>query len=76
MPPNGILLGAKFTLHPSFAFSYIGSVTAWHFSSGIRQTLQQVGTRNGITKLSQMAPPIWHGGHQPTFLVFKIFQSK
>jgi len=26
--PNGILQGAKFTLHPSLAFSYIGSVTA------------------------------------------------
>jgi len=30
--PNGILPGAKFTLHPSLAFSYIGSVTAWHSS--------------------------------------------
>jgi len=28
------LPGAKFTLHPSLAFSYIGSVTALHFSSG------------------------------------------
>jgi len=26
--PDGILPGAKFTLHPSLAFSYIGSVTA------------------------------------------------
>ena len=31
--PNGILPGAKFTLHPSRAFFYIGSVTAWHSSS-------------------------------------------
>ena len=31
---NGILQGAKFTLPPSLAFSYIGSVTAWHSSSG------------------------------------------
>ena len=31
---NGILPGAKFTLRPSLAFSYIGSVTAWHSSSG------------------------------------------
>jgi len=31
---NGILPGAKFTLHPSLAFSYIASITAWHSSSG------------------------------------------
>ena len=31
---NGILPGAKFTLHLSLAFSYIGSVTAQHSSSG------------------------------------------
>ena len=31
---NGIPPGAKFTLRPSFAFLYIGSVTARHSSSG------------------------------------------
>ena len=31
--PNGILPG-QFTLHPSLAFSYIGSITAQHWSSG------------------------------------------
>ena len=34
LAPNGILPGAKFTLRPSFAFSYIGSVTARQLSSG------------------------------------------
>jgi len=33
LPRNGILPGAKFTLHPSLVFSYIGSVTRWHSSS-------------------------------------------
>jgi len=33
---NGILPGAKFTLRPSLALSYIGSVTARH-SSSVRQ---------------------------------------
>jgi len=33
LSPNGILPGVKFTLRPSLAFSYIGSVTAWHLSS-------------------------------------------
>ena len=34
LPFDRILLGAKFTLGPSLAFSYIGSVTAQHSSSG------------------------------------------
>jgi len=34
LPPDGILLRSKFTLHPSFALSYIGSVTARHSNSG------------------------------------------
>ena len=38
----------------------------------VSQTLRR-GTRNGTTKLSQSAPPIWQGGHhvghRPTFLV-------
>jgi len=29
LPPDGILPGAKFTLRPSLAFSYIGRITAW-----------------------------------------------
>jgi len=34
MLPNRILPVAKFTLRPSLAFSYIGSVTVRHLSSG------------------------------------------
>jgi len=34
LAPNGILPAAKFTLRPSLAFSYIGSVNARHSSSG------------------------------------------
>jgi len=34
LPPDGSLPRAKFTLRPSLAFSYIGSVTARHYSSG------------------------------------------
>ena len=34
LPPNGILPGAKFTLRPSLALSYIASVTVRHSSSG------------------------------------------
>jgi len=38
LPPDGISPRAKFTLRPSLAFSYIGSVTARHSSSGVSQT--------------------------------------
>jgi len=34
LAPNRILSGAKFTLRPSLAFSYIGNVTARHSRSG------------------------------------------
>jgi len=57
--PNGILPGTKFTLRPSLAFSYIGSVTARTRAGAVRQTLWRRGTRNGITELSQRAPPIF-----------------
>ena len=56
LAPGRILPGAKFTLRPSLAFSYIGSVTARHFSSG-RQP--NCGVVQGITELSQRAPPIF-----------------
>ena len=34
LAPNGISQGAKFTLHPSIAFSYISGVTARQSSTG------------------------------------------
>jgi len=43
------------------AFSYIGSVTARHCSSGRQPNFAAYGTRNGITELSQTAPPICGG---------------
>ena len=67
LTPNGILAGAKFTLRPSLAFTYFGSVLQGTWALVVRQT------RNGITELSQTAPSIWqgshHAGHRPTFLV-------
>ena len=51
-PPNGILRGAKFTLRPSLAFSYIGSVTVSHLSSelcGIQQRATPIYGRVAIT---------------------------
>jgi len=58
LAPDRILPSAKFTLRPSLVFSYISSVTARHSSSGVSQTLRR-GTKNGITELSQRAPPIF-----------------
>jgi len=52
------LTGVKFTLRPGLAFSYIGSVTARHSSSG-RQPNFAAWYKDGITELSQRAPPIF-----------------
>jgi len=53
LPTDGILPDAQFTLRPSLAFSYIGSVTARHSTPAVSvcQTLRR-GTRNEITELS------------------------
>jgi len=56
--PDGILPGAKFTLSPSIAISYIGSVLHGIPAAGVSQTMRR-GTRNGITELSQRVPPIF-----------------
>jgi len=42
----GILPGAKFILHPSLAFSYIGSITARHSSSVRQQNCGVVTSRD------------------------------
>jgi len=58
---------AKFTLRPSLAFAYIGSVTARH-SSSWRQpncsVIQGMELRNGATYIRQGGH---HVGHRPTF---------
>jgi len=58
LAPDRILLGAKFTLRPSLAFSYIGSITARHFSSGCQPNFA-AWYKEWITELSQKAPPIF-----------------
>jgi len=74
--PNGILLGAKFILHPSLAFSYIGRVTAPHSSSGHEPNFA-AWSRNGIMELSLLiilnrgchlySEGGHHVEHRPTF---------
>jgi len=55
LPPNGSLPAAKFTLRPSFAIS---SLLHGSRAVGVSQSLRR-GTRNGITEVSQTAPPIF-----------------
>jgi len=71
LPPNGILLGAKFTLRPSLAFSYVGGVTARHSSSGRQSNFVawykewNYGTfAEGVTYIRLGGH---HVGHRPTF---------
>jgi len=70
--PRWILRSAKFTLHPRLAFSYNGSVTAWHSSSRHQPNFavwfkewNSYGTfAEGATCIRLSGH---HVGHQPTF---------
>ena len=70
-PCNGILLGAKFTLRPSLAFSYIGSVTARHSSSGRQPNFAAWYKESNYGTLADGDAYFRLGGHQvgnrPTF---------
>jgi len=68
LPPNAILLGAKFTLRPSFALSYIGSVTARYSSSGqLRNFRCSSFSTEGASYIPRAA--ITLGPHSNFFLV-------
>ena len=68
LPPDGILPGAVFTLRPSLAFSYSGSVTARHYSSklcGVVQGMELWNFRRGRQLCSASAgrPSRWASAH-------------
>jgi len=71
LPPDGILPGAEFTLRPSLAFSYIGSVTARQSSSGHQPNFAVWYKEWNYGTFAQGATYIWlgshHVGHRPTF---------
>ena len=69
LSPNGILPRAKFTLHSSLAFSYIGSVTARHSSSGHQANRCQEFSR-GHHLYSAGRPSRWASAH---ILVIKYY---
>jgi len=62
LPRNGILPCAKFTLRPpSVALSYIGSITAWHSSSGRERNFVALSTRRHLHSAGR--PSRW--GYRP-----------
>jgi len=71
LPPDGILPDAKFTSHASLAFSYIGSVTAQHLSSGHRPSFivwyKEWNYRNFAEGATYIRLGVHHVGHRPTF---------
>ena len=74
LPPGGISPCAKFTLRPNLAFFYIGSITAWHSSSGRQWNFaawykewNYETFAEGTTYIQQGGH---HVGHRPTFLVW------
>jgi len=66
LPRNGILPGTKFTLRPSLALSYTGSVTAQHSSSGHKPNFAALS--RGPHLCSTGRPSRWALAH---ILVFK-----
>ena len=71
LPPVGILARAKFTLCPSLAYSYIGSVTTWHVSSGPQLNFAVWYKEWNYSTFAEGATYIrlsgHHVGHRPTF---------
>jgi len=71
LPPDGILPGADFTLRPSLAFSYIGSITAWHLTSGHQPNFAAWYNEWNYGTFADSATYIQlvghHIGHRPTF---------
>jgi len=71
LPRYGILPGAKCTLMPSVAFSYIGSVTARHSSSGRQPNVAAWYKEWNYGTFADDATYIrlggHHVGHRPTF---------
>jgi len=61
LAPDGILPSAKFTLRPNLTFSYIGSITAQHFS--IRCQPNFVVFNRGRHLYSAGRPSIWASAH-------------
>jgi len=71
LAPNGTLLAAKFILRPSLVFSYIGSVTARHSSSGRQPNFATWYKEWNYGTFTEGATYIrlggHHVGHRPTF---------
>jgi len=57
LPPDGILPHAKFTLHPSLALSYFGSVTARYSSSGCQPNFAALNRGRHLYSVGQ--PSRW-----------------
>jgi len=62
--PDGILLRAKFTFRPGLVFSYIGSVTAWHSSSGPQPNFAVWYKAWNYGTFTDGGTCIWLGGHR------------
>jgi len=71
LAPNGILPGAKFTLRPSLAFSYIVGITGRHSSSGRQPNFAACYKEWNYGTFEDGATYIRHGshhvGHRPAF---------
>jgi len=71
LPPDGILLGAKFTLRPTLALSDVCSVTVRHSSSWRQPNFAVLYKEWNYGTSAEGAIYIWqsgnHVGHRPAF---------
>ena len=71
LAPDTIFPCAKFTLRPSLAFAYIGSVTMRHSSSRRQPNFGASRKEWSYGTFAEGATYIWQGGHhvghRPTF---------
>jgi len=70
--PDGFLPGTKFTLRPSLAFSYVGSVTAWQSSSGCQPNFAAWYKEWNYGTFAEGATYIPQGSHHIFFYHFSF----
>jgi len=70
--PDRILPSAKFTLLPSLAFEYIGSITAQHSSSGRQPNFAVSYKEWNFGTFAYGVTYIWHGSHHVVLVMSYI----
>ena len=74
LPPDIILPVAKFTLRPSLALSYIGTVTAWHSSSGRQPNFAALNRARHLYSAGR--PSGWALAHISSIIIYYVYRTQ